>query len=111
MPLTMKKQGDRLSVLLRGDIDHHSALPLRNAIDEVISRTRPKTLRLDFSEVTFMDSSGIGLVLGRYRNISTYGGALELSGLSLRYLKIMRLSGIEKIAKIRGGDESTKTTK
>jgi|LSQX01.1.fsa_nt_gb stage II sporulation protein AA (anti-sigma F factor antagonist) len=111
MPLTMKKQGDRLSVLLRGDIDHHSALPLRNAIDEAISRTRPKTLRLDFSEVTFMDSSGIGLVLGRYRNISTYGGALELSGLSLRYLKIMRLSGIEKIAKIRGGDESAKATK
>lgn len=111
MPLTIKKQGETLVALMRGDIDHHSALALRNRIDEAISRFRPKVLALDFSEVTFMDSSGIGLVLGRYRNISSYGGELELCGLSLRYMKIMKLSGIEKIAKIRGGEVSEKATK
>lgn len=111
MPLTVKKQGETLIASIRGDVDHHSALALRNGIDEAISRFRPKTLALDFSEVTFMDSSGIGLVLGRYRNICSYGGELELRGLSLRYMKIMKLSGIEKIAKIRGGEENAKAAK
>ena len=111
MPLTVKKQGEKLVASIRGDIDHHSALALRNAIDEAISRFRSITLVLDFSEVTFMDSSGVGLVLGRYRNICANGGENELRGLSLRHMKIMKLSGIEKIAKIKGGEENVKAAK
>ncbi len=111
MPLTVKRQGDVVTLCIRGDIDHHSAPALRNAADESISHFRPKILIFDFSEVTFMDSSGIGLVMGRYRNISAYGGSMELANLSLRDTKIMRLSGIEKIARIRGGEELAKTAK
>jgi len=111
MPLKVKKNGDTVITTIRGDIDHHSAPALRNGIDEAISHYKPKTLVLDFSEVTFMDSSGIALVMGRYRNICEYGGKIELFNLSLRDMKIMRLSGIDKIAKIRGGEENEKAAK
>ena len=111
MPLTVRRQGDTVTLSIRGDIDHHSAPALRSAADEAISHFHPKVLLFDFSEVTFMDSSGIGLVMGRYRNISAYGGTMELTNLSLRYMKIMKLSGIEKIARIRGGEELAKAAK
>ena len=111
MPLTVKRQGDVVTLVIRGDIDHHSAPALRNAADEAISHYRPKLLIFDFSEVTVMDSSGIGLVMGRYRSISAYDGRLELVNLSLRDMKIMKLSGIEKIARIRGGEELAKAAK
>ena len=111
MPLTVKKRVRSLLLQLEAILTITGALALRNAIDEAISRFRSKTLVLDFSEVTFMDSSGVGLVLGRYRNICAYGGELELRGLSLRHMKIMKLSGIEKIAKIKGGEENVKAAK
>ena len=55
---------------------------------------------LDFGKVSFMDSSGVGLVMGRYRNVSAHGGRLEAVNLPPWCYKIMKMSGLEKIAKI-----------
>ena len=88
---------------LEGEIDHHTALPIRLHIDEKIEICRPKTLILDFSDVTFMDSSGIGLVMGRYKLLSELGGDLEVTGLSNNSYKVMRLAGLDRIAVIKKG--------
>ena len=100
MPVEFKKQRRTLTVYLIGEIDHHTAEDIRMQIDEKIRREKPEKLCLQFRGVTFMDSSGVGLVMGRYRLLSTYGGRLELAGMSATVKRIMRLSGIEKIAAV-----------
>ena len=67
MGVTLSNQDGVLTAALTGDIDHHTARELRLAIDEAIERDKPGLLPLDFQGVDFMDSSGIGLVMGRYK--------------------------------------------
>ena len=64
-----------LIVRLDGEIDHHSAAEIRENLDNMIAETRPKSLVLELSDIDFMDSSGLGLVLGRYRRLQEIGGA------------------------------------
>lgn len=71
---------------------------MRREIDRRLRVDKPSVLRLDFRGVSFMDSSGVGLVLGRYRLLRTWGATLELSGMSGSVQRIMRLSGVERIA-------------
>ena len=89
-----------LTAYLEGEIDHHSVKPVREEIDNTIDRLQPNALALDFSGVTFMDSSGIGLVMGRYRKIAPYNAQLYVFNPPPSIAKVMRLSGIDKIAKI-----------
>lgn len=101
MPVTIKKKNDELFACLKGEIDHHTAPELREAIDEALSLSeRATVLVLDFSEVSFMDSSGVGLVMGRYRYAATLGKKVRVENLGDRNYKIMKMSGIEKIAEI-----------
>ncbi len=88
---------------INGEIDHHSAKEIRETIDSVAERTSPKKLTLDFYGVTFMDSSGIGLVMGRYRLIHSLGGELEVTNVSPHIKKVMKISGLDKFAKIKEG--------
>ena len=79
MPVTVKNKSGVITALIKGDIDHHSAPAIREAVDDaVISSDCVKMLVLDFSGVTFMDSSGVGLILGRGRHISALGGRLAV---------------------------------
>lgn len=89
-----------LTARLSGEIDHHSAIELREAIDETSQKLKPYCLRLDFSEVPFMDSAGIGLVLGRVRLYRFWQGRVVLSGLSQPLYKMVELSGIGGLAAI-----------
>lgn len=104
MPVSFNTKGDTLTARIKGDVDHHTSASLRDSIDEAVLCSSPRVLCLDFSEVTFMDSSGVGLVMGRYKTVKGCGGELEIENLSLREKRIMRLSGIEKIATIKGED-------
>ena len=89
-----------LRVKLRGDIDHHSAKIIRNKIDSELFITRPEELYLDLSEIEFMDSSGLGLILGRYQTATEMGVGFSLYDPSPSVLKIVKLSGCEKIINI-----------
>lgn len=100
MPVRIISTQQRVTAFLEGEIDHHTAAALRMEIDEAVQLNKPKTLKLDFSDVSFMDSSGIGLVMGRVRTIQPLGGKVIVSNLSPQVYKIMQLAGIEKIAKI-----------
>lgn len=83
-----------IRVQLCGEIDHHTAKDIRETTDTLIQQRRPKELRLDFSRVSFMDSSGIGLIMGRYRMMSLYGGYLKVINVPEALEKIMILSGL-----------------
>lgn len=85
---------DGLKVQLYGEIDHHTAKSIREATDILIQQKRPQTLRLDFAHVSFMDSSGIGLIMGRYRTMSLYGGTLKVTNVPEGLEKLMLLSGL-----------------
>ena len=85
---------------INGDIDHHTAKSIRTEIDRTINDSDPKLLILDFSEVTFMDSSGIGLVMGRYKLMTERGGEVIISEPAGYIKKVFQLSGIDKLTKI-----------
>lgn len=100
MAVSIKATGELLTVMLDGEIDHHSAKSIREEIDEAIEFNMPSLLIMDFSGVSFMDSSGIGLVMGRYRNLQKNGAKLNLTNLPPNIYKVMKLAGIERLAKI-----------
>ena len=82
------------------------AQQLREELDSRTQQCRPRRLVLDFSRVEFMDSSGIGLVLGRYRMMEELGGQLIVTGLPRHLRKVMRVAGIESLPiQLRGGEE------
>ena len=89
-----------VTALLRGEIDHHSAAPIRKEIDDNVRRHKPPLLRLDFAQVTFIDSSAIGLVMGRYRLVRELGGRVQVVNLNERFFRLMRLAGLEKLAQL-----------
>lgn len=86
-----------MTVALSGEIDHHSAVYLRESIDSAAERQCPKELMLDFSRVGFMDSSGIGLIMGRYRLIKEMGGSLVILGASANIKRVIKLAGLERL--------------
>ncbi len=101
MAIKIKAEPMRLTIGLIGEIDHHNAAVLRLEADEAIQSSLSPNVRLDFGEVTFMDSSGIGFVLGRYRIVESYGGNVEVVNLSGRLYSMMQLAGLEKLVKLR----------
>lgn len=97
----IKQEGETMRALIAGDIDHHSAREMRQAIDLGLERVRPKELILDFKDVTFMDSSGIGLVMGRYKQMQALGGSLQVVNLSAHIRRVMVLAGLDKLAVLK----------
>jgi len=106
MPVQLHYEKCRLTAALSGEIDHHSAAALRDRIDQALMKLRPPTLTLDFNGVTFMDSSAVGLVMGRYKQLNAYGGAMEVVNLSPVAYRMMQLSGLQSLAKLKPQDES-----
>lgn len=97
------ENGTALTAVLPGDIDHHMAKPLREEIDKRMKECTAELLVLDFSSVGFMDSSGIGLIIGRCETADRYGMRVRVVGLSEGLLRIVRLCGIEKIKNLSIG--------
>lgn len=101
MNVTIETSGELVIAYLVGEIDHHSASEIRSKLDNTISLRRPKHLIIDFKNVSFMDSSGIGLVMGRYRLLQSYKSTLELRNVSPQTKKLFELAGIGNIAIIK----------
>ena len=79
------------------DIDHHTAAAIRRAIDTRLFCDRPEQLVLDFGSVAFMDSSGIGLIMGRYRLMSAQNGTLWVENAPKNIEKMIRLAGLDRL--------------
>lgn len=91
-----------MTAKILGDIDHHSARSVREKIDALIFSKRPSMVVLDLSAVEFMDSSGLGLILGRYTNAQEAGAEFLIYKPTRRVRKILELAGIERIIQIEG---------
>lgn len=104
MPIQIISSPIKMIAYLSGEIDHHTAAAMREELDEVLIRQAPQILCLDFGDVSFMDSSGVGLVMGRFRSIQSFGGRLEVVNLSPQIFRIMKMSGLEKLAVIKQKD-------
>ena len=100
MNVTIEASGTVVIAYLIGEIDHHTAADVREKIDSVISYKKPEHLIIDFRNVTFMDSSGIGLVMGRYKLLKPYGAELHVTNTSPQIGKVMKLAGLDRLAKI-----------
>ena len=100
--------GDVLTVYIKGEVDHHNAVRIRQSIDTQIYSTRPKKLIFELSRVDFMDSSGLGLIMGRYALIKRYGGTLAVLDPSPAVVKIMKLAGMERRVSILRTRHNTK---
>lgn len=89
-----------LTIEITEEIDHHIVEKIRRKIDDEIIRYMPRKVILDFSSVEFMDSAGIGMVLGRYKMMKMLGGKLEMVNVSPMLRKVFEMSGITKICPI-----------
>lgn len=86
-----------LIAYLKCDIDHHTAKRMREKIDSELFLKKPELLVIDFSAVEFMDSSGLGLILGRVERASSLRASVRVVGLSPTLMKLVRLAGIERV--------------
>ena len=100
MSVEIRTTGSTVTAYLSGELDHHTAREMREAIDSSVELNMPSTLVLNFKNISFMDSSGIGLVMGRYRNLIKTGAQLYITGASPQIYKVMKLAGIERLAKL-----------
>ena len=100
MNIQYLKEDKVLLFKITEEIDHHAVEKLRRKADFEIEKHIPRKVIFDFSNVTFMDSAGIGLILGRYKNISSLGGSLEVINATETVNKILIMSGINKIINI-----------
>lgn len=101
MPVIIDTEENTVIAHLSGEIDHHIAGELRSDIDLAIDRHRPQKLVLDFDGVTFMDSSGIGLVMGRYKAVKNFGGHVIVENTGNQIKKVMRLAGLDRLVIIK----------
>ena len=92
--------GSILSIRVRGEIDHHTAASIRQGIDTTLFEKRPSKLILDLSAVSFMDSSGLGLIMGRYSVMKELGGDMTVWNPSPETRTILTLAGMERLVKI-----------
>ncbi len=100
-----KAEDGSLIILLTGEIDHHSAVGVRRELDDYFFENRPENVILDLSQISFMDSSGLGLIMGRYSLLRDLGGKLSVRNPSARVEKILNLAGLERIIKIEKSEE------
>lgn len=101
MQFTSFLEEGRLTVALTGEIDHHCAKSYIQAIAAKIETYMPQTCILDFQEVSFVDSSGIAVVINALRSMTQIEGKLLLTGIAPQPMRVFRASGIDKLVQIR----------
>ena len=116
MEIIYEMTGNTLTAQLMGELDHHAAAKVRSEIDDTMDSYGAKNLIFDFSKVTFMDSAGIGVVLGRYKRLqavepsasraagttataATAGGSVVITGCSQKIYSILHMAGIFSLMK------------
>ena len=97
MSVVFERKGDTLVAILSGEIDHHTAAEFRESIDREVEMIRPELLLLDFGGIGFMDSSGIGLIMGRFKNAAAYGGTVRVVNAPPIIERMMKLAGMGRL--------------
>lgn len=105
MKITYIKKDKRLIIEIEEDIDECCVQKIRRRIDNEIQRYMPKEVIFDFSNVSFMDSAGIGLIIGRYKLINMIGGELKIANVNTQIQKIFEMSGLLRLIPVEQKDK------
>lgn len=100
--MEIKNIGENRTILIKvdGELDHHMASKIKAEADKKMCLTNAVNVIFDLSDMTFMDSSGIGVMMGRYKKARTLGGKTAVYGTNAQTLRIIKMSGIDRIIKI-----------
>ncbi|MBO4877207.1 MAG: STAS domain-containing protein [Ruminococcus sp.] len=101
MGIDIRSENGAAIAVLSGEIDHHSAKKLRTELDRFIITMQPELMAMDFGSITFMDSSGVGLIMGRSKLLRECGGRLEIHNPQPYIRRVLKLSGLERIVRIK----------
>ena len=103
MQVNFKAAETTLTAVVSGELDHHVAGKLREKIDLKLTTGIYNKFIFDFSDLTFMDSSGIAVIMGRVKYLNLAGGTVEIISKNEQIIKILKMSGVDKYVKIREG--------
>jgi stage II sporulation protein AA (anti-sigma F factor antagonist) len=103
--IQMEQHRQALIVRLQGELDHHTADTVRTQMEDAIIRGNVTHLILSLKELTFMDSSGIGVILGRYKLITSRGGKMVVCDASPAVYRLFEMSGLFKIVAIEPSEQ------
>ena len=95
--LLYEKRRNALIVRLSGELDHSAAADIRREVDALIDDSGTRRLIFDLDGLQFMDSSGVGLIIGRYKRMKRRGGSVAVSKCDARIDKVLRMSGLYQI--------------
>lgn len=93
-------EGETLRIMVPKDLDHHNCISIREMADSIMMQENVKEILFDFQNTEFMDSSGIGVIVGRYKNMKCLGGTVAAIHVNQRIKKIFLLSGLSKMIKV-----------
>ena len=93
--------GNKLIIRMNAELDHHLAEEMRQVIDDVIDKRGVTHIVFDFTKVDFMDSAGIGLIMGRYRAVGLVGGELRIKNIPENLTRIIELSGVTSLGVLK----------
>lgn len=100
MQVQVVRRKDNLIVRLKGEFDHHTSSIFRRAVEKELKKEIVKNLIINVENLTFMDSSGIGVILGRYKEVTSKGGKVVICGSNKHIKKILQLGGVLNIIPI-----------
>ena len=98
--MEFERRRDTVTVRITGELDHCSAQHIRRELDGLIADPGVKKLVMDLQDMAFMDSSGIGVILGRYRALSLRGGKVAVKNMNPQVKKVFLLSGMDQVIQI-----------
>lgn len=107
MNINYVKKDKSLVIQFTEEIDHHTTEKIRRRADYEIERYIPRKIIFDFNKVSFMDSAGIGLVLGRYKNAVALGSKVEIINVNEAVYKILKMSGIIRLIPVKKEEVAT----
>ncbi|MFC7391497.1 anti-sigma F factor antagonist [Scopulibacillus cellulosilyticus] len=99
-----------LCIRLEGELDHHTSEKLRNQVNEVLQKQPIHHILLNLGELQFMDSSGLGVILGRYKQISSQGGEMVVCSISPAVRRLFEMSGMFKILRLEENEQNALQT-
>ncbi|MDO4260985.1 MAG: STAS domain-containing protein [Eubacteriales bacterium] len=102
----LQRQGGRVVVRLPEEVDHHHTEEIRRQVDRIVREEPVTEVEFDFSETAFMDSAGIGMLIGRHQIMRAVGGRVTVSHMRSQIRRILELSGIQKYISL--GEEESK---
>ncbi len=98
--LHKKNAGSILVAVLQGELDHHEATHVREAIDKELDLMHVPLLLFDLKDLSFMDSSGLGVILGRYKKVQAKRGKMAIANVPPSVSRLFEMSGLHKIMRL-----------